>query len=190
MNAERLAPPARIETARLVLRAWRPEDARFLQVALVESVNHLSPWIPWATATPPTLAETQARLGVWIADFASGANFVYAVYDRMETQMIGGVGLYPRVGPGALEIGYWIRLTRVGAGFGTEATLALTHAGFDLPDVERIEIHCAQSNVASRRIPEKLGYRLAGIRRQEGPHGASMNLAVYEMSRKTYIAAT
>lgn len=151
--------PAKLRTARLVLRPWRSDDRADLREALIESVEHLRPWIPWATPAAPTDAEVGERLTRWMDDFATGRHGVYAVRDH-EERLIGGAGLYDRVGPGALEIGYWVRRTRAGAGYATEAADALTTAGFSLPGVTRLTMHCAPANTASRRVPEKLGYRL------------------------------
>ena len=92
---------------------------RTLREALVESVNHLTPWIPWATTATPTLADAEARLGIWIRDYDTGANHVYALFDATDGRLVGGVGLHPRVGPGAIEVGYWIRLHAVGRGVRT-----------------------------------------------------------------------
>lgn len=162
--------PRRIETERLTLRAWAPEDAAELQMALTESVEHLVRWIPWATPEPPTPERTLALLEKWTSDFEAGESFVYAVVDRASAELIGGAGLYPRVGPGGLEVGYWIRLHRSGEGYATEASGALTRVGLAVPGIDRIEIHCDPENLPSRRIPEKLGYALRS-EPEDGPAG-------------------
>jgi RimJ/RimL family protein N-acetyltransferase len=121
--------PTRIETARLVLRPWTAADAEPLQAALDESVEHLLPWIPWATPRAPGAEETRALLEGWIAQRESGDNFMYAIFHSDTGRLAGGIGLYARVGPGRLEIGYWLRRTAAGFGYATEATAAITAAG-------------------------------------------------------------
>ncbi|HKJ03269.1 MAG TPA: GNAT family N-acetyltransferase [Longimicrobiales bacterium] len=176
--------PPRVETPRLLLRPWRMDDAPALREALSESVEHLLPWIPWATASAPTEEETAERLEKWVRDFQSGANHIYGIFHPSDGQLLGGVGLYPRVGPAALEIGYWIRFGRDGRGFATEAAEALTRVAFDLPDILRVEIHTDAANLASRKVPEKLGYRVATIRRNETrPHGGARDTVVFELAR-------
>jgi RimJ/RimL family protein N-acetyltransferase len=88
------------------------------------------------------------------------------------------------VGPGAIEIGYWIRDAAAGRGFATEASRALTAVGFGLEGIERIEIHCATDNAASRRVPEKLGYQP-----RIGGDATGADRAVYEMSRTQFMGA-
>jgi RimJ/RimL family protein N-acetyltransferase len=183
--------PDTIHTERLILRPWRRADLHILHDALVESVDHLSPWIPWAQPETPTVADAEARLGIWIRDFDTGTNHVYAVFEERDGRLIGGVGLHPRVGPGAIEVGYWIRLRDVGRGLATEATRALTDVAFRLPDIDRVEIHCAPANAPSRRVAEKAGYRFTGI----GPHhdgsgGEPVHLAIYALTKDEYGTAS
>jgi len=44
--------------------------------------------------------------------------------DATETGVLGEVGLMPRIGPGALEIGYWVHIDHVGRRLATEASHA------------------------------------------------------------------
>jgi RimJ/RimL family protein N-acetyltransferase len=78
---------------------------------------------------------------------------------RDDERIVGGVSLHPRVGPGAIEIGYWLASAATGRGFATEAAEALTAEAFRGGDIERIEIRCEPANEASMRVPERLGYR-------------------------------
>ena len=50
-------PPVayRVETPRLVLRCWSPEDAPELRRALDDSDQHLRPWIPFMKDEPRNL---------------------------------------------------------------------------------------------------------------------------------------
>lgn len=179
--------PPLVETERLVLRPWKPDDAVQLREALAESVAHLLPWIPWATAEPPTQEQTEALLETWLEQRRSGANIIYAAFDAATGRLVGGIGLYARVGPGALEIGYWLRTSEAGRGLATEATRALTAAGFSLADVETLEIHTDPDNRPSRRVPEKLGYTLVEVRRSEGDGGGpARTTVVYALRRDAF----
>lgn len=98
------------------------------------------------------------RLRGYRDDFHSGGDALFAILDPEEAEVLGGAGLYRRVGPGGIEIGYWVRSDLAGRGIATEATIALTDAGFALEGIDRIEIHCDPRNGASVAIPRKLGY--------------------------------
>jgi ribosomal-protein-serine acetyltransferase len=72
--------------------------------------------------------------------------------------------LHPRIGPGGIEIGYWIHVAHANRGFATEAAGALTEWSLGLVSIDRVEIHHDVANVASQRVPEKLGFELIGTR--------------------------
>lgn len=174
--------PHRIETDRLLLRPWRHGDAEALHEAWCESLAHLKPWIPWSRVESPTIYDARGLVAKWIEEFRAGATRLYAILDRTDSSLIGGVGLFCRVGPDALEIGYWVRLARAGSGFATEASDALTHVGFSVPGVVRMQIHTSPENVSSARVPEKLGYALAGVREVQLAEGAEPKTsAVYTL---------
>jgi RimJ/RimL family protein N-acetyltransferase len=53
----------------------------------------------------------------------------------------------------------------------TTASRALTDAAFAIDGIERVRITCAEDNVRSARVPEKLGYRFLGVQvPDDGPH--------------------
>ena len=81
--------------------------------------------------------------------------------------MLGGCGLHRRVGPRAIEIGYWVHADHGGRGIATALARALTGAALALPDVDRVEIHCDEANVRSAAVPRRLGYRLDRIEEDE-----------------------
>ena len=153
-------PPRRIEGPRIVLRCWEPADARLFEPALRANRAHIGAWIPPVWDEPSELDDIALRLEQFRTEFHAGIGFVYAILDATETKILGEAGLMPRIGPAALEIGYWVHVDHVGQGIATEATRALTRAGLNLAEVDRIEIHCDAANVPSTAVPRRLGYRL------------------------------
>jgi ribosomal-protein-serine acetyltransferase len=87
-----------------------------------------------------------------------------------DDKIIGSVG-FANMEEGAklVEIGYWMSAEFAGRGIMTRAVRVLEKMLFESGDWHRIEIRCDPTNIASRRIPEKLGYKLDGILRQEYP---------------------
>lgn len=155
-----------------------------LHEALAESVDHLWPWIPWATPAAPTVAEVRTRIESWIEQRATGANVIYAMFAQPGGGLVGGAGLYNRVGPGALEIGYWLRASGTGRGFATEAATVLTHVAFTLPGIDRLEMHVDVTNVTSARIPQRLGYVPTRVRADALRDGTPRMVQVFTQRRE------
>jgi len=150
--------PYRIETKRLVIRRYERRDAPLLKEAIDSSLDHLQPWMPWALGEPQTLEQKEELIEAFRAGFAAGENFTYGIFAADETVLLGGTGLHPRVGPGGLEIGYWIRASATRQGLVTEATAALTRVGLEVCGADRIEIRIEPRNQASLGVPRKLGF--------------------------------
>jgi RimJ/RimL family protein N-acetyltransferase len=102
--SDRPPPPPRIDTPRLVLRAWKPDDAASLKAAADRSHEHLRPWMPWAQAPIP-LEETAEILAGFRAAFEEGRDWVYGIFARDGVTVLGGTGLHPRIAETGLEIG-------------------------------------------------------------------------------------
>ena len=158
MSWEGPPAPYRIETERLVVRCYEPRDAPLLKEAIDSSLDHLRPWMPWAYQEPQTLEEKLELIKHFRANFDSGDNFTCGIFDADETEVLGGTGLHPRIGPGGLEIGYWIRASATRQGLVTESSAALTRVGFEICDADRIEIRIEPGNEASAGVPRKLGF--------------------------------
>jgi RimJ/RimL family protein N-acetyltransferase len=173
----------------MVLRCYDPSDAPLLKAAVDSSIDHLVPWMPWALEEPQTLEEKTELLRRFRGQFDLGQNFVYGLFSRDESELVGGSGLHLRVGDDAFEIGYWIRASEDGKGLATESTAALTRVGFEVCEIDRIEIHVEPANEKSARIPQKLGYvEEARLRRRlyAAPGGEPRDTVVFSMFRSDY----
>lgn len=151
-------PAYRIITNRLVIRCYDPADAPLLEASVLESLEHLRPWMPWANGEPPSLQERIALLRTFRGKFDLGQDFTYGIFTPDGTRLIGGTGLHTRPGPLAREIGYWINKDFINQGLATEVSAALTHVAFEIDQVSRVEIHCDPANHRSAAVPRKLGY--------------------------------
>ena len=145
--------PERIETERLLLRCWRPEDAPWLKDAIDSSLAELKTWMVWATHEPSSIEVLAERLRGFRDDFRAGRSWTYGIFDRADTQVVGGAGLHARGGPGVLEIGYWIRTDATRHGYATEAAATLTAVAFEFAAIARVEIRCDPRNLRSAAIP-------------------------------------
>ena len=162
---ERPGPDEVIELGAVTLRRYRDDDLDDLVRAVDESDDHLRPWLPWlAGHSRESEAEFLARSA---RDWQSGTAYNYAI--TTGGALVGGVGLMARIGPGGLEIGYWVHRAYTRRGLATTASAALVEQAFRLPGVDRVEIVHDELNVASAGVPRKLGFTEAGRRRIDPP---------------------
>ena len=168
--------PYRIETERLVLRCYEPEDAPLLKDAVDSSLEHLRAWMPWAPDAPEPLDDVVDRLRLFRSAFDRDENFIMGIFTPDDARLLGGTGLHPRIGDDGLEIGYWIRADAIGQGYATESSAALTRVAIEVCGVDRVEIRVDPANERSLRVPRKLGFteeatlrRRLPDRRDSGP---------------------
>ena len=155
-----------------VLRRLRPEDLDVLDRIIVESLDHLLPWMPWAAAhTRQTALEHLDRCE---AAWGSGEAYNYAI--TVDGEPVGSCSLMRRIGPGGMEIGYWLHPGWTGRGLVTASAAALVGAAFALPDVTRVEIHHDEANKASGAVPQRLGFTVVS----RGPDAAVRGAAPAE----------
>jgi len=181
-------PAYRIITARLVLRCWEPTDAPLITAALIESREHLMPWMPWAAEEPTEPAKRVTWLRKCRGEFDLEKDFIYGVFNLDESRVLGGTGLHTRLGEGAREIGYWIHVDFTHQGLATELSAALTRVAFEIDGVNRVEIHCDPGNVYSAAVPRKLGYTHEGTLRARsiGSDGLPSDLMIWTLFKEDY----
>jgi RimJ/RimL family protein N-acetyltransferase len=164
-------PAYRIHTQRSILRCWNPQDAPLLKTAIAENLDHLRPWMPWIHDEPQTLQQKVNLLRQFRSQFDRSENFIYGIFSLDEQVVLGGTGFHPRIGPDALEIGYWIHVNHTGQGLATEVAAALTKVAFEVEQCDRVEIHCDSKNTRSAAVPKKLAFlHEATLRRRVDDH--------------------
>jgi len=175
-------PPEQVVAGPLVLRRVHAGDAGAIAVAVGASLEHLRPWMPWAT---PDAADLRCQL-VRVAEadelWESGTGFIYVMIARdtgppgpdavsmvsdPEGEFVGTIGLHRRLADDAVEIGYWTVAAKTRRGYATAAARAMTQVALALPGARRVEIHCDEANTASAGVPRKLGYRLDRLEKHD-----------------------
>ena len=124
----------------------------------------------------------EARLAEHQAKFTAGVEWVYGLFSPDELAVLGGCGLYPRVGPRAVELGYWLAAEHTGRGLATQAAAALTRVAFTGATVDQVEIRCEVENAASAAVPRRLGYRMMEIVMDGTAH-----LQIWRLSRAEFV---
>ena len=151
-------PPTRLIAGPVVLERARHRHVDGIHAAIVRSRAELRAFMDWMTDEPRTLDQSAGFVEECEAQWTEGEAFNYVMTDPDVGEVIGVCGLMTRAGPGRLEIGYWVRTDRTGADVATAAATLLTEAGLEVDGIDVVEIRHDAANVASGRIPDKLGY--------------------------------
>lgn len=137
------------------LRRWRSDDADALLEAVDESREHVAPWMSWATSD---YGRRDAVTFLERSDeqWRDGVAFNFAILSPHDG-VIGSISLMARIGPGGLEIGYWLHPAYTGRGIVTRAVADLAEEAFRI-GAERVEIVHDVANTRSGAIPRRLGF--------------------------------
>jgi RimJ/RimL family protein N-acetyltransferase len=181
MDALLLDFPELFESDRLTIRSPRVGDGIEINAAVRETFDDLKPWMPWAQQMP-TLEESESFVRRAQCDFLAREELTLFLFLKGTNTMVGSSGLHrinwniPK-----FEIGYWCRKRFQGQGYITESTEAIAQFAFDTLGAKRVEIRCDSKNVRSRRIPDRLGFRLEGTLRNDSlsPSGELRDTLVF-----------
>lgn len=170
--------PRRVDTKRLTLRSWRPEDLEPLVAIFAEK----QVW-QYPLRRGRTRDETASFLERQLAAWERQALRVWAAELRATDELIGYIGLtvpefLPEILP-AVEVGWRIHPRHWGQGLATEGGHASLRVGFGQLDLERIVSIAEPDNPASTAVMERLG--MVESHRTVHPK-RNVPLTVYEMT--------
>ena len=158
MNAPVDVTNIRIETPRLILRPWRQSDLDdFYEYASVDGVGQMAGWNPHKD-----LATSKQILDLFIQE-----DKTLCIQDKETGKAIGSIGLeyLGHLGPEfddlrGREIGYVLSKDFWGRGLMPEAVRAVIDYCFGTLHYDFLTCGYFQWNSQSRRVNEKLGFRL------------------------------
>ena len=175
-------PEVSIETARLLLRPYRGEDAADVALACRDELTQR--WLP--LPNPYTEADALA----WCTEMApgfrtSGEGIEWAAVRRSDRRLIGSFGLKRTDWRGRTsEIGYWIAPWARSEGLAVEAVTAIARWLLLEQGFERLTLRAAPGNVASQRVAEKAGFVREGVARAAGfTNDGRVDLVVFSLVR-------
>ncbi|WP_263081587.1 GNAT family N-acetyltransferase [Endozoicomonas sp. Mp262] len=106
----------------------------------------------------------------------------FFIIEKSSNDLLGAIGLIIRdKSVPFFEIGYWLKNSKSGKGFITEALKLLETYSFQELGAKRIEIRTAECNEKSRTVAERNGYQLEAtfINERRLPSGELSNTVVY-----------
>jgi RimJ/RimL family protein N-acetyltransferase len=175
--------PESFETERLLIRSPLPGDGQELHAAVRESIEELTPWMPWPKEHR-TVDDSEASARRARVAFLQRSELRLHLYLKGTDTLVGSSGLQgidwevPK-----FEIGYWCRTGFTGRGYMTEAVLGITAFAFDILGARRVDIRCDSRNRPSARVAERAGFTFEGeLHNNElGTDGESRDILIYAM---------
>ncbi|SEN96799.1 Protein N-acetyltransferase, RimJ/RimL family [Mesobacillus persicus] len=159
--------PEEFSTDRLVIRMPRPGDGKVVYEAIKASIEELKPWMPFAQSEQSE-QDVESNIRQAHINFLKREDLRLLVFLKETGDLVASSGLHridwsvPK-----LEIGYWIDSRFSGKGYMTEAVQGISDFAFRELQARRLEIRCDVKNQKSRAIPERLGFTLEGILRND-----------------------
>lgn len=156
---------------------------------IFKSINsnreHLRDYLPWVDETK-SIEDTKEFIKHSKNQYINNEGFDAGIwYEGKYVGMIGFHSLKRRVN--SISIGYWIDENFTGKGIVTNACKQFINYAFEILKMNRVEITCAEDNLKSRAIPERLEFIEEGIIRDgELRDGTYVGLVVYGMLKREW----
>jgi ribosomal-protein-alanine N-acetyltransferase len=164
--------PFILETERLALREWAPDDAAALHALAgdPEVMRYVGDGRTW------DLDRVREWIGRLRESYRSRGFSRWAVVERATGEPVGSCGFAPLPWSGEIDFGYMFRRDRWGKGYASEVTPAVLRHGFERYGFREVVASIDPQNDASRRVLLKLGF---AYRRNEVQPGEEEESEVY-----------
>lgn len=152
--------PLPIVTERLVLRAYQEDDVYPLHEVLYGDEAAMA-----LLGGPRAIAGTRAALERSMHQQEQEGYSFWPVIERESGLLVGEAGLFPLAPDGPdVALGYAFGSAYWGRGYATEAARAVLAEAFGPLDLPRLVAITREANTGSRRVLEKLNFRVQGMR--------------------------
>lgn len=155
-------------------------DAIEIYQVVRENLKHLQRWMPWAT-NDYSLESAREYIKSNLQSLAEKHEFNASVV--VQSKIVGQIGFHSLDWANkSVNMGYWLAESAQGKGLMTRACKVFLNYAFDGMRLNRVQINCAEENLKSRAIPERLGFKYEGVFRQSAwLHDHFEDLVVYSM---------
>jgi [ribosomal protein S5]-alanine N-acetyltransferase len=177
---EKLLPFPEMETERLTLRKFSPDDLKVMFE--ITSDAEVARYMNWQAHE--SIEKTSEILGDIRKGYETGDSFRWAIALKASNRFIGYMNVKPVFLHNRVNVGYWIGRPYWGRGYMTEALVATIRLCFEKLGVNRIEAEYFKENIASGRVMEKAGMAFEGLLRQycHGKDGKYHDCIMYSIT--------
>jgi ribosomal-protein-alanine N-acetyltransferase len=157
-------PPLRLVGEGVLLRPPERSDWQSWAELRGASRDFLTPWEPSWPSDALTRAAFRRRIARYAMDWRTDQGYSLFLFRKEDEQIIGGIGL-SHVRRGVAEtasLGYWVGAAHARQGHMTEALRLTLDFAFNRLRLHRIEAACLPTNLPSKGLLDKVGFREEG----------------------------
>jgi ribosomal-protein-serine acetyltransferase len=169
----------------ITLKLLTKQHASHLFGLIESNREFLRECLPWIDRKK-SLVDIQTTIEKWGMRYLSDIAINAGIFCKGD---LAGMIAFPEIdwqGKKA-SFGYWLSPNFEGKGIISRSVRSFIEVGFHELGLNRIEISCAESNVKSRALPEKLGFIQEGILRDHYYiNGKLHNLVIYSLLKSEW----
>ena len=152
-----------INGKRIILRSWEYEDI----YDLVDGLNNINV-SKWLASVPYPYTENDAKHSIEHAKSSAEKEYIaLAIVLKENNKVIGGTEIRNiNKKDGTASGGIWLNEKYQKNGYGTEAFSTKIKYSFDTLGLRRMENGYFSNNEKSKKMQEKLGYKIEGLKRK------------------------
>ncbi len=153
-----------IDGKRIILRSWEYEDIQ----DLVEGLNNINV-SKWLASVPYPYTENDAKSFIEHTKKSDERDYIaLAIVLKENNKVIGGTEIRNiNKKDGTASGGIWLNEKYQKNGYGTEAFSTKIKHSFDVLGLRRMENGYFSNNEKSKKMQEKLGYKVEGVKRKK-----------------------
>lgn len=164
-----------IEAGRLRLDPLTELDTRAIFESFTPTITRYM--VP---KVPEHIGETEAFVAAAIRGLEERTDLHLVIRGRANNEFLGICALHDRAEP---ELGIWLKIAAHGRGYGREAIAMLIDWARAHVVFERLLYPVDRRNAPSVRIPESLGGKIIGARKQVSQSGRELDEVIYAIGR-------
>ncbi len=174
----------RIETDRLILRRFVPEDYKAVfEWAKLELVARYFPWNPMKD-----IKEAEKKIKIWVNNYSDDNYYHWGIVSKESNELIGTINLKVDMGNNGAETSYLLLPKYWNSGIMTETLQAVLNYGFENLQLHRIAAEVFCGNTASEKVLLKCGFQkegtLRGLYRKNGEYIDSTYYSILDTERR------
>ncbi|WFD11941.1 GNAT family N-acetyltransferase [Tepidibacter hydrothermalis] len=125
--------------------------------------DYLRQWLPWLDSIQ-SCEDVNKFIKSCLEQFSKNEDFTVGIWYRGDFAGVIGYNEL-NLGHKKANIGYWLGAEFTGLGIMTRTCKAMVNYAFSELGLHRVEIRCAEENLKSRAIPERLAFKNEGVLR-------------------------